>query len=152
MHAVCVAAAKLDERVIVALEEMLVAGNYLKTAAVAAGISEPTLHRWLVRGESGRPADALYRELRERVQRARAQGEAALVARIAAAAEDSWQAAAWLLEREYPERWAKPSVRERAPIETPPAVPADDEDGLSDDDPFTELDELAAARRRRAEV
>ena len=36
-----------------------------------------------------------------------------LVGRVMKASQSSWRAAAWLLERGYPERWAPVSDRER---------------------------------------
>jgi hypothetical protein len=47
--------------------------------------------------------------------------EVALVAGISVAAAGSWQAAAWLLERQHPERWGNLAER-------PPALAADDSD------------------------
>lgn len=51
-----------------------------------------------------------------------------------AAAQGNWRAAAWVLERRYPERWA----RGVEPELTSPRDP----------DPFAEVDELARRRRR----
>jgi hypothetical protein len=123
---------------------MLRAGNYLNVACVAVGITRQTFQEWMTRGKSDEPKDAVFRELRVAVAEARAKGEARNVARIAAAAAENWQAAAWLLERQYPERWGRASVRTRdeAP---PPAQPEDPER-----DAFAEVDELAAARRKRS--
>jgi hypothetical protein len=59
--------------------------------------------------------------------------EPALVAQIARAGQGDWKAAAWLLERAFPQRWAK---REAPPASDPT-------------DPFREVDEMAARRRRR---
>jgi transposase-like protein len=115
---------------------MLRAGNYVEVAARAVGVHRNTLHEWLRRGREGDPA---YAGLYERCEQARAEGEAAHVAQIARAGRESWQAVAWLLERQYPERWARPS--QRAGDEPATADPADD--------PFAEVDELAEARRRR---
>jgi hypothetical protein len=67
--------------------------------------------------------------------------EPRLIAQVAAAAKTNWRASAWLLERRYPERWAAPP--RRADDEPPPAVIADD--------PFAEVDQLAAKRRARIE-
>jgi hypothetical protein len=124
---------------------LLSAGNYVGVASGAVGISQRTFHPWMMRGRSEARQDAPYRELRERVERARAEGEAVNVAIIGREARGgNWQAAAWMLERQWPERWARPSHREQyidrlADVRVRPEV-----------DPFSELDELAAARRRRA--
>jgi hypothetical protein len=121
---------------------MLRAGNYVQVAVRAVGIRRQTLTKWLERGESTAPEDEPYAQLRERVEQARAEGEVRNVAQISKAASDSWQAAAWLLERQYPDRWGRTSVRVR-----------DEEDQVVEDveadDPFAEVDELAAARRKR---
>jgi hypothetical protein len=63
--------------------------------------------------------------------------EIPLVAIVVAEAKTNWRAAAWLLERKYPERWARVARDRQA---SPPAPDAAD--------PFAEVDELA--RRRRA--
>jgi hypothetical protein len=131
------------------LLSMLRAGSYVGTAARAAGIGRQTLADWLKRGEHAPEGDP-YRELRDQIDQARAEGEARNVARVQAAAVESWQAAAWLLERQYPERWGKPSTRIRVPLEPAAAETTTIEEELLDDDPFAEVDELAAARRRKA--
>jgi hypothetical protein len=128
------------------LVAMLRAGNYLNVALRAVSVSRQTFHDWMRRGRSDEPSDVEFRLLRDRVQQARAQGEARAVAAIAQAATSSWQAAAWLLERQYPERWGRVSVRYRDDDGPPvPEVSA----GPENDDPFSEVDELAEARRRR---
>jgi hypothetical protein len=72
---------------------------------------------------------------------ARVLAEERLIAQVAAAAKTNWRAAAFLLERRYPERWAP--VRWPADGEQEP-VRADDPS-----DPFYEVDRLAARRRRQ---
>ena len=69
----------------------------------------------------------------------RATDETRLVAIVAAEARRSWRAAAWVLERRYPERWGP--VRRRPDGELEQVV-----DG---DDPFAEVDELRRRRERR---
>jgi hypothetical protein len=123
------------------LARVLHAGVALDVAAEAIGLDRHTLEAWLRKGS--RAPHGRYRELHTAVVRARAEGEARHVAIIAAAARENWQAAAWLLERGYPERWARLSQRERSgnAIERP--LP-------SAGDPFAEVDELARRRREGA--
>jgi hypothetical protein len=127
------------------LVSMLRAGNYVGVATQAARISRATFGVWMRRGESSRPEDEPYRLLRERVEQARAEGEVRNVAQIARAAAESWQAAAWLLERQYPERWGRAPMAVR--LDAKPE--AEVEPTIDPDDPFAEVDELARARRRR---
>ena len=49
----------------------------------------------------------VYFEFFEAIKKAEAQAEARNVAVIQTAARDSWQAAAWWLERKYPQEWGK---------------------------------------------
>ncbi len=104
---------KLDDvtaqRVIAALRE----GNARSTAARSAGIHPDTLCHWLARGRSG---EEPYSEFSVRIKRAEADGELALVQCIRSAALEgkTWQCAAWLLERRFPQRWAR---KERPVIE-----------------------------------
>lgn len=125
---------------------MLRAGNYIEVACRASGVPRRTFDEWMQRGKSGLPADEPYRAFRELVTKARASGEVRNVAAIAAAAPESWQAAAWLLERQYPDRWGRVSVRLRDDVPMPPE-PAE---AVDEFDPFAEVDELAERRRNTA--
>lgn len=128
------------EDVAVKLIAMLRAGNYIDVAVRAAGISRETFDAWMRRGLSKAAGARAFGELRERVERALAEGEVRGVAQIAQAAAENWQAAAWLLERQYPDRWGRPAVRQ----EEKPPPPVAGADGL---------DELAGKREaRRAAV
>lgn len=72
------------------------------------GIAERTWYSWLERGRAGRePYVQLYRGL----EQARAERRVNLVKIIESHAQKHWVAAAWILEREYPERYAKPDAR-----------------------------------------
>lgn len=81
------------------------AGNYVETAAAAAGVSKTTLYDWLKRGARGEGAE--FVEFADAVTQALAQAEARDVAIIAKAAATEWQAAAWRLERMRPARWGR---------------------------------------------
>lgn len=78
-------------------------GNYKETAAECAGIAEGTLYRWIAQGEAGQP---LYREFSEAIKEAQAEGERRLLKTIRKAGSESWQAAAWILERTRSERFS----------------------------------------------
>lgn len=90
-----------QERILQAIR----AGNYIETAALHAGISEGTFHRWMQEGE--RAKTGKKREFYEAVKKARADAETRTVAIISNAMPTSWQAAAWWLERSFPDRWGR---------------------------------------------
>jgi hypothetical protein len=134
----------MSDEVIDKIVTTIRAGNYLAIAIAAHGVPHSTFYGWWARGEANgtEKRDAPFREMRVRVERARAEGEARNVAVIATAAPNNWQAAAWLLERGSPERWARPSQRgedSARPSELPAAA-----------DPFAEVDELAKKRREHS--
>ncbi|NOZ27976.1 MAG: transposase [Chloroflexi bacterium] len=81
-------------------------GLTYEVAARAAGISESTFYRWRRRGEGARSGK--FRQFWEALKKAEAEAESSLVQQIQKEARGgTWQAAAWILERRYPERWAK---------------------------------------------
>lgn len=136
---------RLDRDTVTQLEQLIRAGTTIDVAAAAVGVSRASIYSWLKQGEKARKG-TYARELREAVERARAESESVLVARIGqAAAKGSWQAAAWLLERRFPERWMKPTER---PIpDAPAAAGAAEDDRDLDQDPFADVVELAQRRR-----
>ena len=66
-------------------------------ACAYGGISEDTFARWRVK----------YADFAESVKAAEARAVAGRLARIRRAEEDSWQAAAWYLERRYPQEFGR---------------------------------------------
>lgn len=89
--------------------DLVGAGNYYDDACEAAGFSHKTLYRWLEFAE--RPnAPAKYRELRDKLQRARAQGRTVHVTFLRLHAEKDWKASAFFLERSDPARWGRRDV------------------------------------------
>ena len=73
------------------------AGNYQKTACEAVGISEETFYTWM----KEKP------EFSESIKKAESKAIARNVMIIQKAAQTSWQAAAWFLERKDYERWGR---------------------------------------------
>ena len=97
---------KLTKQLIENLGIAIQNGNYVETACDFVGISTTTLYRWLQESEQT-GAKPLLRELSDTVRSSRAQAEMRNVLRIQKAADDSWQAAAWWLERSQPKKWSK---------------------------------------------
>ena len=75
-------------------------GNTFKTACDAFGIGERTLYDWIER----------YPAFAAAVYRARAKAKAKLVRVITNAAPKDWRAAAWILERSWPNEYARVTV------------------------------------------
>ena len=124
---------EVQERIVAVLRS----GAYVEQAAEAAGIGRSTFDDWIRRGDSDAAKDKPFRDLRDAVEQARAEAEARHVALIARASSKSWQAAAWLLERQYPNRWGKVSERKQS-SEEPAEVKS------------TFFDELKPLRDRKA--
>lgn len=95
------------------------AGNYIETAAALAGVHKSTLYEWMKRGAA--EADRLeadpkakplkselpYLDFSDAVYIALAEAENNDVQAITAAAAEDWRAAAWRLERKFPDRWGR---------------------------------------------
>lgn len=80
-------------------------GNYLETAAAAAGVHPVTVRRWLKKG--ARAKKGVHHDFCIAYKTAEAQGEAAAVVRIRRASDQHWQAEAWWLERRFPSKWGR---------------------------------------------
>lgn len=119
-------------------------GNYLETAAAYAGVPRSTLHDWLRRGRKGQePYDAFVAEVEEALGAA----ETGFVVRVATAARDPrhWTAAAWWLERRFPDRWGR---RDRVEHTGKDGGPIEVVDGAAK--VAAKLDELAERRRSKS--
>jgi hypothetical protein len=119
-------------------------GMHLSTVLAANGIARSSFYDWLERGrpDHRRAEDEPFRVFREQVEKARAQGEIALGMTLAAAGRHDPAWAAWLLERQFPERWARASQRQ--------LVDKDEEEKVQPEtDPLREVIELANERRKR---
>lgn len=76
--------------------ETLRGGNTRRAAAWAGGIEIDTFHQWLKR----------YPAFSDAVKQAEADAELAMVERVRLASVDTWQAAAWWLERKLKQDWS----------------------------------------------
>ena len=119
------ARSKLTDEVRDEIARVLASGCTLEVAAEAAGVTRRSVQSWLA---TGREAEALdleggrltvmqrsCLELLDAERRARAEVRVTSLAAVQRAAlSGTWQAAAWLLERLFPEEYAaRPGRRER---------------------------------------
>lgn len=101
--------------------QLIAAGNFSETAALASGISKQTYYNWLARGRAERERlndkpnlkpkakEEPYLEFFDAIEKARAEAEARMVVLITKAAQEpkTWQAAAWWLERVAPQKYGR---------------------------------------------
>lgn len=78
-------------------------GCTVEGAAAAVDVAASTVYEWRSRGLIERKGR--FAEFAEALMRARAKSEAALVASIATAGKTDWRAAAWILERRFPDQY-----------------------------------------------
>ena len=97
---------KLNKKLIDKSVKIISAGNYVATTCKAIGIDVSTWYKWLQKGENA-PRSSIYRQFFDAIKKAEATAEIRNLYIIQNAARTTWQAAAWYLERKYPERWAK---------------------------------------------
>ena len=110
---------KLTPELTVKICDMLRAGNYLETAAAYAGIDKATLHRWLKRGRAEmdriasqgkgkiKRSEQPFVDFCNSVEKALSEGEVRDLIIISNAAKSDWKAAAWKLERKFPDKWGR---------------------------------------------
>lgn len=84
---------------------VIAVGNYLETACAYVGLSCETVRSWMRRG--ARQKRGVYRDFLAAIKKAMAQAEVRDVATIVQASSESWQAAAWRLERKHWKRWGR---------------------------------------------
>jgi len=85
--------------------EAVSAGNTRHDSAEYAGIGESTLRAWLAKGKRQRRGK--FRSFLAAVKKAEADAVVRNVAIIQKAANKTWQAAAWWLERKRPADWSQ---------------------------------------------
>ena len=97
---------KLTEELIKEAYKLVSAGNYIKDVYPILGIGSTTWFRWLREGEAAK--SGIKRQFWQTIKKAEKDAVARNVALIQRAAQEgNWQAAAWWLERKYPEQWGK---------------------------------------------
>ena len=109
-------------------------GNYRKTSAEYAGISERTLGDWLYKGSEEKNGE--YADFCNDVLEAERAAEVRALGVIQQAASRDWKAAAWFLERKFPGRYcvrAAVFLAKRLDIDDPVDLDALSDDELDDE-------------------
>lgn len=92
---------EVQARIVEAIE----AGNTYARAAAYGGIEYKTFRNWMAAGEKSTRSP--YVPFFQAVKEAETKAEMAHVATIENASKRSWMAAAWWLERRYPQEWGR---------------------------------------------
>lgn len=106
---------KLNDEVEARICEALELGYPHEAAAAYAGISARAFYNWKAKGEKAQRGR--YVQFVQAVKKAEAMGEGALVHVVRTAALRDWKAAMTMLERRWPQRWAR---RVFKPDDAPP--------------------------------
>jgi len=100
------AKSKLTEDLISRIVPIIEEGNFAEVAYSSVGIGKTTFYRWLSLGEKA--TTGVYRDFWNAIKKAEAIAETRYLGVIRDAANSgNWTAAAWYLERRYPDRWGK---------------------------------------------
>lgn len=108
-----------------ALLEAIEQGMPLKQAAAVAGMSYDTLNHWQKRGEN-ESAPEEYRQFCQLLRRSQAVAMQVHLASICDAAKRDWRAAAWMLERRFPDDFARQQQVEQNVTDAKPWMPDPD--------------------------
>lgn len=100
---------RMDKGTIDKICQALAVGAPRKIAALHGGICEKTLYRWITKGKAAE--DGPYLEFWTKARQAEAKAAVACLAEIQKAARYDWKAAAWFLERRFPDSFGSPATR-----------------------------------------
>lgn len=106
---------KLTPEVLKTICDGIEEGLPQKYAAARAGVGESTFYHWLKLGREAKSGK--YREFLESIKLAEAECIRVNTMFIQVAAKDSWQAAAWLLERRFPKDYARTEKLEHSGLD-----------------------------------
>lgn len=121
---------KFDTKTAARIIQSIRLGNFVETAAVAAGVKADTMRKWVNAGRRMRrrmdagevvtPMEEQLARFAEGYTSAQSEAEEIAVNAITAAGKKDWRALAWRLERIHPDRFAR---RERIEHSSPGGGP-----------------------------
>ncbi len=135
---------KLTTTATAAVVQAISTGNTRDVAAAYAGVGRTTLFQWLAKGRV--EAQGIYRDFLNAVEKAEADAVVVSVALIRTAAQKNWQAAAWWLERRYPDEWGR---KDRLSIESLKRTEAEKmarELGIEVEEVMSAIDDILSGR------
>ena len=91
-------------------------GNYIEVACGYVGINAATYYNWMKKGRAEKSGKFL--DFLNAVKKAEESAEVMYLDEIRKASSTSWQAAAWYLERKYPDRWGRKLRTEETNVPT----------------------------------
>ena len=99
---------KLNDAVIEKARKYIAAGNYAIVVCQYLGISQKTYYEWLKIGNDDieKNKNTIYSKFCNTIKESEAEAEMRNITIIQKAASDTWQAAAWYLERKHKDRWS----------------------------------------------
>ena len=133
-----------DEQIWSRLSQAISVGAYIEDACVFAGISSRQYRRWGVLAEKGvEPYASKWVE----IQKSEAQAIVRNLFNIQNAANSgTWQASAWILERKYPEKYARKDF-----VQITEGSDYDVELFWSDGNVFEEMSEMSDIKKEEEE-
>lgn len=134
--------ATCDEKTTTEVGKMIKLGIPPMVAAKGQGISEGEFEEWMRRGLVGGRGEHRYTKFRLEVLKSEATSEQLLVGVVRSAAAAHWQAAVWLLERLYPERYVRRSVSNPDASPGTPGRP----------DPFADTDNVVPIKEAKTKT
>ena len=133
-----------DEQIWSRLSQAISVGAYIEDACVFAGISSREYRRWRELAEQGVEP---YAERWVEIQKSEAQAIVRNLFNIQNAANSgTWQASAWILERKYPEKYARKDF-----VQITEGSDYDVELFWSDGNVFEEMSEMSDIKKEEEE-
>ena len=112
---------KITQELVDKAAELKRSGLTNRDICAALGITEQTFYRWL-----SKPTCRLHRSLSEALKKAESEYKAELLEAIMATAtrekNPQWTAAAWLLERKYPDEYAQTTRKAETEADDTPKI------------------------------
>lgn len=98
----------LTQEVIDKVYEVLLEGNYANVACELAGICETSYYKYIREAKKDEDAgiESIYTKFAQTIKKAEAEAEKKYLETIKKASINTWQAAAWYLERKHRQKWA----------------------------------------------